>query len=122
MLRPPEMAEMAELGDEAEAKGGKWAVFLCSFFFRSVLRSFFFFFFLFLHVLFFFGVLRSVQVCFFFLMFFSPTAESFGVLAKPGPGALWGSHPDGFRQVPRFQEGFQVKVPAGSEVPSKGCQ
>ena len=34
---------------------------------------------------------------------FSPTAESFGVLAKLSPGALWGSHPARFWQVPRFQ-------------------
>ena len=27
----------------------------------------------------------------------SPTAESFGVSAKLGPGALWGSHPARFR-------------------------
>ena len=63
----------------------------------------------------------------------SPTAESFGVSAKLGPGALWGSHPARFCEVPRFQvkvlEGskmFQVRVPAtvlstGPErVPRKG--
>ena len=33
----------------------------------------------------------------------SPTAESFGVSAKLGPGALWGSHPTRFREVLRFQ-------------------
>ena len=43
-----------------------------------------------------------------FFFFFSPTAESFGVLAKLSPGALWGSHPARFWQVPRFQ----VRVPS----------
>ena len=32
---------------------------------------------------------------------FSPTAESFGVSAKLGPGALWGRHPARSREVPR---------------------
>ena len=41
-------------------------------------------------------------------VFFSPTAESFGVLAKLSPGALWGSHLARFWQVPRFQ----VRVPS----------
>ena len=65
---------------------------------------------------------------------FSPTAESFGVSAKLGPGALWGSHPARFHEVPRFQvrvpgkgfgvkgSKFQVKVPEGCEVPSKGSR
>ena len=42
------------------------------------------------------------------VFFFSPTAESFGVLAKLSPGALWGSHPARFWRVPRFQ----VRVPS----------
>ena len=48
---------------------------------------------------------------------FSPTAESFGVSAKLGRGALWGSHPARFRGS---KQGFQVKVEEGSKVPSKG--
>ena len=38
-----------------------------------------------------------------FKVIFSPTAESFGVLAKLSPGPLWGSYPARFWQVPRFQ-------------------
>ena len=53
---------------------------------------------------------------------YSPTAESFGVSAKLGPGAVWGRHPARFREVPRIQQGFQVKVPESSEVPSKGSK
>ena len=68
---------------------------------------------------------------------YSPTAESFGVSAKLGPGALWGNH-----EVRRFQvkvlRGAQVprkvqvkrpvgskdliEVPRGSEVPSEGSK
>ena len=40
---------------------------------------------------------------------FSPTAESFGVSAKRGPKALWGTLGQSSRKVLR-----------GSEVPSKG--
>ena len=55
---------------------------------------------------------------------FSPTAESFGVSAKLGPGALWGSHPSRFQErVPSQGSGrfkvLQVKDPGGSNVPSK---
>ena len=72
-----------------------------------------------------------VWVC---LKFYSPTAESFGVSAKLGPGALWGSHPARFHEVPRFQvgvpskgsgrfrgsqEGFEIKDSGGSKVPIK---
>ena len=65
---------------------------------------------------------------------FSRTAESLGVSAKLGPGALWGSHPARFHEVPRFQvgvpskgsgrfrgsqEGFEIKDSGGSKVPRK---
>ena len=50
--------------------------------------------------------------------YFPPTAESFGVSAKLGAGALWGSHAARFREVPRFQE----KDPGGSKVPRKGSK
>ena len=52
-------------------------------------------------------------------MFFPPTAESFGVSAKLGPGALWGSHPARFRGS---KKGLQVKDSGGSKVPSKGSK
>ena len=51
---------------------------------------------------------------------FFPQQRKLGVSAKLGTGALWGSHPVRFPEVPRFR----VKVPKvpseGSEVPSKG--
>ena len=56
-----------------------------------------------------------------------PQQRKLGVSAKLGTGALWGSHPVRFPEVPRFPvkvPRFQVKVPSqgseGSEVPSEG--
>ena len=53
---------------------------------------------------------------------FFPQQRKLGVSAKLGTGALWGSHPVRFPEVPRFR----VKVPKvpseGSEVPSKGSE
>ena len=129
--------DMAELEDEAAQAGGGWKVVagflwcVCVFFWGSfffleggklgswglqmfvrktfcscVLMSFVFF-----------VVLRTVGEWMLAMkdefgwsqsVFFSPTAESFGVLAKLSPGALWGSHPARFWQVPRFQ----VRVPS----------
>ena len=58
---------------------------------------------------------------------FFPQQRKLGVSAKLGTGALWGSHPVRFPEVPRFRvkvPRFQVKVPSqgseGSEVPSEG--
>ena len=63
------------------------------------------------------------------LNFLFPQQRKLGVSAKLGTGALWGSHPVRFPEVPRFQvrvPRFQVKVPKvpseGSEVPSKGSE
>ena len=61
----------------------------------------------------------------------SPTAESFGVSAKLGPGALWGSHPARFwsrgsksriQELPRFQVRVPSKGPGRFQVrvPSQG--
>ena len=64
---------------------------LCFYFFVGFARSFLWF-----------------SCLFFCSSLCSPTAESFGVSAKLGPGALWGNHPARFREVPRFQ----VRVPS----------
>ena len=55
-----------------------------------------------------FGLVCGISFVRSVLIYFSPTAESFGVLAKLSPGALWGSHLARFWQVPRFQ----VRVPS----------
>ena len=64
------------------------------------------------------GLRRRKSGCWPSFFFFSPTAESFGVLAKLSPGALWGSHPARFWQVPRFQ----VRVPSKGSGRFRGSQ